>query len=90
MLEVVGDSMRDAGIDIGDYVIVNQQSTAENNQIVIALIDNEATLKKYMQMGSSILLIPENSKYEPIHVKPEQVSISGVVIGLLKRISKYQ
>lgn len=90
MLEVVGDSMRDAGIDIGDYVIVNQQCTAENNQIVIALIDNEATLKKYMQMGSSILLIPENSKYEPIHVKPEQVSISGVVIGLLKRISKYQ
>jgi len=90
ILEVVGDSMRDAGIDIGDYVLINQQSTAENNQIVIALIDNEATLKKYMQMGGSILLIPENSKYEPIHVKPEQISISGVVIGLLKKVSRYQ
>lgn len=90
ILEVVGDSMKDAGIDIGDYVLVNRQTTAENNQIVIALIDNEATLKKYMQMGGSVLLIPENSKYEPIHVKPEQFSINGVVIGLMKKISNYQ
>lgn len=89
MLEVIGDSMKDAGIDIGDFVIVNQQTSADNNQIVIAIIDNDATLKKYMQMGESVLLIPENSKYEPIHVKPEQVSINGVVIGVLKKTTKY-
>lgn len=89
MLEVVGDSMKDAGIEIGDYVIVNYQTTADNGQIVIALIDNEATLKKYMQMGGSVLLIPENSKYEPINIKPDQIIINGVVIGLLKKMSKH-
>jgi len=86
MLEVVGDSMRDAGIDVGDYVIVNQQSTADNGQFVIALLDDEATLKRYMQMGDSVLLIPENSKYEPINLNPDQVQINGIVIGLLKRL----
>lgn len=86
MLEVVGDSMKDAGIDVGDYVIVNKQSTADNGQIVIALLDDEATLKRYMQMGDSVLLIPENSRYEPINLNPDQVQINGIVIGLLKRL----
>ncbi len=88
MLEVTGDSMQDAGIDIGDYVLVNRQSSAENGQIVIALLDGEATLKKYMQMGDSVLLIPENTRYEPINVKPEQVMINGIVIGVLKKLSR--
>jgi SOS regulatory protein LexA len=88
MLEVVGDSMKDAGIDIGDFVIVNQQTAAENGQIVIALLDEEATLKKYMQMGSSVLLIPENSRYEPINVKPDQIRINGVVIGVMKKLTR--
>jgi DNA helicase-2/ATP-dependent DNA helicase PcrA len=86
MLEVVGDSMKDAGIDVGDYVIVNKQSTADNGQIVIALLDDEATLKRYMQMGDSVLLIPENSRYEPINLNPDQVQINGIVIGLLKKL----
>jgi DNA helicase-2/ATP-dependent DNA helicase PcrA len=86
MLEVVGDSMKDAGIDVGDYVIVNKQSTADNGQIVIALLDDEATLKRYMQMGDSVLLIPENSRYEPINLSPDQVQINGIVIGLLKKL----
>jgi DNA helicase II / ATP-dependent DNA helicase PcrA len=88
LLEVVGDSMKDAGIDIGDYVLVNHQESADNGQIVIALLDEEATLKKYMQMGDSVLLIPENAKYEPINVKPDQVRINGVVIGVLKKVSR--
>jgi SOS-response transcriptional repressor LexA len=86
MLEVIGDSMKDAGIDVGDYVIVNKQSTADNGQIVIALLDDEATLKRYMQMGDSVLLIPENSRYEPINLSPDQVQINGIVIGLLKKL----
>ena len=86
ILKVVGDSMRDAGIDIGDFVIVHQQNTAENGQIVVAVLDYEATLKRFMQMGDTVLLIPENSKYEPINVKPDQVLINGVVIGVLKNI----
>lgn len=88
MLEVIGDSMKDAGIDVGDYVIVNYQSSADNGQIIIALMDEEATLKRYMQMGDSILLIPENSKYEPINVKPDQIKINGIVIGVLKKLSR--
>ena len=88
MLEVTGDSMKDAGIDVGDYVLVNHQESADNGQIVVALLDDEATLKKYMQMGDSVLLIPENAKYEPINVKPDQVRINGVVIGVLKKVSR--
>lgn len=68
------------------YVIVNKQPTADNGQIVIALLDGEATLKRYMQMGDSVLQIPENSRYEPINLDSEQVQINGIVIGLLKKL----
>ncbi|SMP70895.1 transcriptional repressor LexA [Anoxynatronum buryatiense] len=88
LLEVAGDSMKDAGIDVGDFVMVNHQEYADNGQIVVALLDEEATLKKYLQMGDSVLLIPENAKYEPINVKPDQVRINGVVIGVLKKVSR--
>jgi DNA helicase-2/ATP-dependent DNA helicase PcrA len=83
-LIVTGDSMIDAGIDKGDKVIVNRQNTASNGDIVIAIIDQEATMKKFMLMGDSILLISENSKYEPIQMKREDVIINGKVIGVLK------
>lgn len=83
-LTVTGDSMIGAGIDKGDTVIVNRQQSASNGDIVIAIIDEEATMKKFMPMGDSILLISENEKYEPIQMKKEDVLINGKVIGFLK------
>lgn len=84
-LTVTGDSMIGAGIDKGDTVIVNRQQSASNGDIVVAIIDEEATMKKFMRMGDSILLISENDKYEPIQMKKEDVIINGKVIGVLKR-----
>ncbi len=83
-LRVTGDSMIDAGIDKGDIVIVHQQETVNNGDIVVALIGEEATLKKFMLMGSTILLISENTNYEPIQMSPNDVVINGKVIGVLK------
>lgn len=83
-LTVTGDSMKDIGIDRGDRVIVHKQNTARNNDIVIAVINNEATMKKFSLMGGSVLLMSENSAYEPIMMKPEDVIINGKVIGFMK------
>ncbi|MEK5217168.1 transcriptional repressor LexA [Psychrobacillus sp. FSL H8-0487] len=83
-LTVTGESMIGAGIDKGDTVIVNRQQSASNGDIVIAIIDEEATMKKFMPMGDSILLISENEKYEPIQMKKEDVLINGKVIGIMK------
>ena len=83
-LIVTGDSMKGAGIDKGDAVIVNRQQSASNGDIVIAIIEEEATMKRFMPMGDSILLISENEKYEPIQMKKEDVLINGKVIGVMK------
>ncbi|MDC3418077.1 transcriptional repressor LexA [Aquibacillus salsiterrae] len=83
-LRVSGDSMINAGIDKGDLVIVNKQEAVNNGDIVIALIDQEATMKRFMLMGGSILLISENTNYEPIQMNPSDVVINGKVIGVLK------
>ncbi|WP_407270371.1 transcriptional repressor LexA [Radiobacillus sp. PE A8.2] len=83
-LKVKGDSMIGAGIDIGDLVIVHKQEAVTNGDIVIALIGQEATMKKYMLMGDSVLLISENPNYEPIQMNPSDVVINGKVIGVLK------
>ncbi|MDQ0428835.1 SOS regulatory protein LexA [Planomicrobium stackebrandtii] len=84
-LTVTGDSMNGAGIDKGDIVIIHQQNTASNGDIVIAVIDGEATMKKYMPMGSEIILVSENPSYEPIIMRSEDVYINGRVIGVLKK-----
>ncbi|MBB5179348.1 SOS regulatory protein LexA [Planomicrobium koreense] len=84
-LTVTGDSMIGAGIHKGDIVIVHQQNTASNGDIVIAVIDDEATMKKYMPMGNEILLVSENPEYEPILMRSEDVHINGRVIGVLKK-----
>lgn len=83
-LTVTGDSMKDMGIDRGDKVIVHKQNTAVNGDIVIAVINNEATMKKFSLMGGSVLLLSENSAYEPIMMKAEDVIINGKVIGFMK------
>lgn len=86
LLKVQGDSMIDAGINDKDYVLIQQQSTAENRDIVAVAMDDEATLKRFVRMGDTVLLMPENPKYEPIQLSDNQAKIVGVAIGLLKKI----
>lgn len=87
-LRVTGDSMRDAGIFDGDYVLVKRQETANKGEIVVAIIGEEATVKRYFPDGDKIRLQPENETFEPIWVdrfSPE-FSIAGKVVGLMRRI----
>ena len=83
-LRVKGDSMIDAGIYDGDIVIVRRQSTAEKGDIVVALLDDEATVKKFHRKGNKICLIPANKKYTPTIL--EHVEIAGKVIGVIRKI----
>lgn len=83
MLSVSGDSMIEVGIHDGDYVIVRQQQSANNGDIVVAMNeDNEATVKTFYKEKDHIRLQPENSTMEPIRLK--QVTILGKVIGLFR------
>ncbi|MBS4194085.1 transcriptional repressor LexA [Lederbergia citri] len=85
MLEIVGESMIEAGILDGDYVIVRQQSTANNGEIVVAMTDeNEATVKRFFKEKDYFRLQPENSNMEPIILR--EVSILGKVIGLYRQV----
>jgi len=83
MLSVMGDSMIEAGIHNGDYVIVRQQQTANNGDIVVAMTeDDEATVKTFYKEKDHIRLQPENPTMEPIRLK--HVSILGKVVGLFR------
>jgi repressor LexA len=84
-LQVKGDSMIGAGIMDGDRVIVKQQGTAENGDIVCAVIDGEATLKRFFKKDGTITLKAENEKYAPITVSAGEFRIAGRVIGLLRK-----
>lgn len=84
MLQVKGDSMINKGIHDGDYVIVRKQSTANNYDIVVALIDDEATVKTYILEPDGIRLQPANPAYEPIIRK--DVRILGKVIGIFRKL----
>ncbi|AKP47238.1 MULTISPECIES: transcriptional repressor LexA [Bacillus] len=85
MLEVMGDSMIEAGILDGDYVIVRQQQSALNGEIVVAMTDeNEATVKRFFKEKDYIRLQPENSSMEPIILR--DVKILGKVIGIYREI----
>lgn len=87
ILEAYGDSMINAGIEEGDLVLVRQQSTADYNQIVAALIDDEATLKRFRpQLDGTIRLHPENDRLEDIVVEASQCVIQGVVVKILKDV----
>ena len=87
IFEAYGDSMINAGIDEGDLVLVRQQSTADYNQIVAALIDDEATLKRFRpQLDGTIRLHPENDRLEDIVVEASQCVIQGVVVKILKDV----
>lgn len=84
MLKVQGESMIDAGILDDDLVLVKEQKTANNGEIIVALIGNEATVKRFFKEKDTIRLQPENQFMEPIYSK--EVNILGKVIGLYRRI----
>ena len=84
VLRVKGDSMIEAGIFDRDYVVVHQQSTAVNGDIVVALIEDEATVKRYFREPDRIRLQPENPAMEPIYTR--DASVLGKVVAVFRRM----
>ena len=84
LLEVRGESMIDAAICDGDYVVVRQQPTAENGEIVAAMIDGEATVKTFSRKNGEVWLLPSNPSYEPID--GSEATILGKVTAVLRRV----
>jgi repressor LexA len=84
LLQVVGDSMIDAAICSGDYVVVRQQPDAENGQIVAALLDGEATVKTFQRKDGKVWLLPHNDAYDPID--GTHATILGKVTTVLRRM----
>jgi repressor LexA len=83
LLRVSGESMRDAGILDGDLVAVRRQAHAEGGQIVVALVEDEATVKRFQRRDDHVVLMPENPDYPPIEVRGE-LTILGRVVGVLR------
>lgn len=83
MLTVCGDSMINAGIYNGDKIVIRQQATADNGEIVAAMIDGSATVKRFYKEEGRFRLQPENDAMEPIYTN--EVSILGKVVGLLRK-----
>lgn len=90
LLKVKGDSLKDAYIFTGDIVIVNPNMIAENGQFVVAVLDNEAVVKRLQKKGDTIELHSENPEYEPIIVEKTQPNFQlvGVVIGVYRTMAK--
>ena len=84
MLEVVGDSMVDAAICSGDYVVIRQQATANNGEIVAAMIDGEATVKTFQRKNGQVWLLPHNDAFEPID--GTHATILGKVTAVLRSL----
>ncbi|TFC43847.1 transcriptional repressor LexA [Cryobacterium sp. TMT1-21] len=84
MLKVAGESMIDAAIMDGDWVVVRQQKTAENGEIVAAMLDNEATVKVFRQRDGHTWLLPRNSNFEPI--VGDHAEILGKVVAVLRSV----
>lgn len=86
VLEVRGDSMIEEGILDGDRIVVEQRQTARDGEIVVALIDGEgATLKRIEQRPEAVILHPANAALAPMRLRPEQVTIQGVLVGQMRR-----
>ena len=85
VLRVRGDSMKDAGILPGDYVVVRKQETAEDGEIIVALVGEEATVKRFFRESDHIRLQPENDAMEPIRSK--EVQILGRVVGVFRAVA---
>jgi repressor LexA len=85
VLRVKGDSMKDAGILEGDYVVVRPQETAKNGEIVVALVGEEATVKRFFRESDHVRLQPENTAMDPIRTR--DVQLLGRVVGVCRRVS---
>jgi repressor LexA len=85
-LKVTGDSMRNAGILDGDYVIVSPRSAVENGGIGVVLIGDEATVKRVLIEDGEVVLKPENSSMEPVRCRADDVRIVGKVVGVIRKI----
>ncbi|SDK14008.1 transcriptional repressor LexA [Aliiruegeria lutimaris] len=85
-LEVRGDSMIDAGINDGDIVVIREQNTADDGDIVVALVveSSEATLKRFRRKGKMIALEAANPAYEPRILRDDQVKVQGRLVGLIR------
>jgi repressor LexA len=85
VLRVRGDSMCEAGILDGDYVVIEQRETARDGQIVVALVrGEEVTLKRILQQPGRTILYPENSAMEALELDPSEVEIQGVLVGQMR------
>lgn len=85
VLRVQGDSMRDAGILDGDHVVVRPQDSASDGEIVVALVGDEATVKRFFRESDHVRLQPENETMEPIRTR--EVQILGRVVGVCRRVT---
>jgi len=85
VLKVTGESMRDAGILDGDYVVVHRQEGANDGEIVVALLEDEATVKRFYRESDHIRLQPENPAMEPI--RSPDVQVLGRVVGVCRRMA---
>ena len=85
LLSVHGDSMVEIGINDGDYVVVKEQQTANNGDIVVAIVDDGATVKRFFREQDHIRLQPENSSMDPIIVYGD-CHIAGKVVALFRRM----
>jgi len=85
LLRVRGESMKDVGIIEGDLVVVRRQDTAEDGDIVVALVGEDATVKRFFQEADYVRLQPENAEMEPI--RSRDVRVLGKVVGLMRSIS---
>jgi repressor LexA len=84
LLKVVGDSMVEAAITDGDWVVVRQQPVADNGEIVAAMLDNEATVKTYKRRDGHVWLLPANEAYEPI--PGDEATVLGKVVAVLRKL----
>ena len=86
LLKVKGESMRDVGILDGDLLAVKRQAEARNGQIIVARIDEEVTVKRFLRTKTHIELLPENTDFEPIIVTDDrEFSIEGIAVGLIRQ-----
>ncbi|MCB1034005.1 MAG: transcriptional repressor LexA [Acidobacteria bacterium] len=85
VLRVVGDSMIDEGIQEGDLVVVLQRERAESGDMVVALVEDEATLKRFYPEGRMVRLQPSNPRMAPLLVPAEAVKVQGIVVGLMRK-----
>ena len=84
ILQVSGESMRDAGILAGDYVVVHRQDSASDGDIVVALLGEEATVKRFFRESDHVRLQPENPSMEPI--RSRDVQVLGRVVGVFRKV----